>query len=76
MEHLSPFHLTQGSVFAGVGHTGVVTAFTDGFAVHYIAPVLLKVVHHVVDIQEADTAGQTGGDRGPLLHTKKEKRSL
>lgn len=62
MEHLSPFDLAGGSVFARVGQTGVVTAFTDSCAVQNIAPVLLKVVHHVVDIQEADTADQPGGD--------------
>lgn len=76
VEHLSSFDLTDGSIFAGVGHTGVVTALTNGCAVQNIAPILLKVVHHVVDIQEADTADQTGGDRGPLLHAKKKKKLI
>lgn len=62
VEHLSCFDLTEGSVFAGVGQTGVVTAFANGCAVQNIAPVFLKVVHHVVDVQDADAANQTSGD--------------
>lgn len=73
VEHLSRFDLTGGTIFAGVGQTGVVTAFADGCAIQNVAPVLLKVVHHVVDIQEADTANQPGGDGGPFLHTKRKK---
>lgn len=62
MERLGPLNLAEGPVFAGVGQAGVVTTFTDGSAVQNVATVLLKVVHHVVDIHEADTADQPSGD--------------